>query len=141
MGAMPPAKVVNEVKAQWHRGVFDKQRGDAGTDRLREWLMDDNYLQTKIEFEIQNVSDEERRVTFNIQPGTRSNKVVIAFEGASGIDSNMLDKIIEQQRLERKLYTDPLVVTELLQRSHRADRARGSGRGEVQRAERHGFRQ
>ena len=119
MGAMPPAKVVNEVKAQWHRGVFDKQRGDAGTDRLREWLMDDNYLQTKIEFEIQNVSDEERRVTFNIQPGTRSNKVVIAFEGASGIDSNMLDKIIEQQRLERKLYTDPLVVTELLQRYYR----------------------
>ena len=83
---MPPAKVVEEVKTQWHRGVFDKQRADAGTDRLREWLMDDNYLQAKVEYEIQNVSDQERRITFQIQPGTRSDKVVLAFEGASGID-------------------------------------------------------
>ena len=66
--------------------MFDKQRADAGTDRLREWLMDDNYLQAKVEYEIQNVSDQERRITFRIQPGTRSDKVVLAFEGASGID-------------------------------------------------------
>ena len=121
MGGMPPAKVIEEVKTQWHRGVFDKQRGDAGTDRLREWLMDDNYLQAKISYDIQNVSDQERRVTFNIQPGTRSDKVVLAFEGASGIDPDMLDKLVAQQRLERKLFTDPLVVTELLERYYREE--------------------
>jgi outer membrane protein assembly complex protein YaeT len=119
MGATPPGRVVEEVRTQWHRGVFDKQRADAGTDRLREWLMDDNYLQAKVEYEIQNVSDLERRVTFRIQPGTRSDKVVLAFEGASGIDPDDLDTIIEQQRLERKLFTDPLVVTELLERYYR----------------------
>jgi len=119
MGVTPPGKVVEEVKTQWHRGVFDKQRADAGTDRLREWLMDDNYLQAKVEYEIQTVSDQERRITFRIQPGTRSDKVVLAFEGASGIDPDELDKIVEQQKLERKLFTDPLVVTELLQRYYR----------------------
>ena len=119
MGAMPPAKVVEEVRTQWHRGVFDKQRADAGTDRLREWLMDDNYLQVKVESEIQNVSDQQRRVTFHIQPGTRSDKVVLAFEGASGIEPDVLNKIVEQQKLERKLFTDPLVVTELLRRYYR----------------------
>ncbi len=118
-GAMPPGKVVDEVRAQWHRGVFDKQRADAATDRLREWLMDDNYLQAKVEYEIQNVSDQQRRVTFKMQPGTRSDKVVLAFEGASGLDPDALDKIVEQQKLERKLFTDPLVVTELLERYYR----------------------
>ena len=45
--------------------------------------------------------------------------MVLAFEGASGIDPDELDKIVEQQKLERKLFTDPLVVTELLQRYYR----------------------
>ena len=29
-GATPPGKVQEEVRAQWHRGVFDKQRADDG---------------------------------------------------------------------------------------------------------------
>jgi hypothetical protein len=118
-GAEPPGKVVEEVRTQWHRGVFDKQRADAGADRLREWLMDDNYLQARVDYEIQNVSDRERRVTFRIQRGTRSGKVVLAFEGASGIAPDDLDKIVEQQHLERRLFTDPLVVTGLLERYYR----------------------
>jgi outer membrane protein assembly factor BamA len=119
VGAPPPGKVVEEVRTQWHRGVFDKQRADAGADRLREWLLDDNYLQARVDYEIQNVSDQERRVTFRIEPGPRSRQVVLAFEGAAGIDPDTLDKIVEQQRLERKLFTDPLVVTELLERYYR----------------------
>ena len=56
---------------------------------------------------------------FNIQPGPRSQKVVLAFEGASGIDPDQLDKIVDQQKLERQLFTDPIVVTELLERYYR----------------------
>jgi outer membrane protein assembly complex protein YaeT len=118
-GAMPPAKVQEQVKTQWFRGVFDKQRGDDGVDALREWLMGDNYLQPKITYQIQDAGDDQRRVVFQIEPGMRSERVVLAFEGASGIDPDVLDKIVEQQKLERKLFTDPLVVTELLQRFYR----------------------
>jgi outer membrane protein assembly factor BamA/autotransporter translocation and assembly factor TamB len=119
MGATPPAKVVEEVRTKWHRGVFDKQRADDGLESLRAWLMDDNHLQAKIEYQIQNVSDQERRVIFQIQPGPRSQKVVLAFEGASGINPDELDKIVNDQKLERQLFADPLVVTELLKRYYR----------------------
>ncbi|HZM59425.1 MAG TPA: translocation/assembly module TamB domain-containing protein [Vicinamibacterales bacterium] len=119
MGATPPQKVQEQVKTQWHRGVFDKQRGDDGIDRLREWLMGDNYLQPKITYEVQGAGDDRRRVVFQIEPGMRSEKIVLAFEGASRIHPRVLDKIVEQQKMERKLFTDPLVVTELLQRFYR----------------------
>jgi outer membrane protein assembly complex protein YaeT len=119
MGATPPKKVQEEVRTQWHRGVFDKQRGDDSVDALREWLMEDKFLQAKIEYQIQDVADGQRRVLFQIQPGPRSDKVVLAFEGASGIAPDRLDKIVNQQRLERQLFTDPVVVTELLQRYYR----------------------
>ena len=118
-GATPPGKVQEEVRAQWHRGVFDKQRADAGLETLRAWLMDDNYLQPKITYRIEDAATDRRRVTFQVEPGTRSEKVVLAFEGASAIDPDVLDKIIAQQKLERKLFTDPFVVTELLQKYYR----------------------
>ena len=31
-GATPPAKIQDEVRIQWHRGVFDKQRADDGVE-------------------------------------------------------------------------------------------------------------
>jgi outer membrane protein assembly complex protein YaeT len=119
MGAQPPKKIQDEVRTQWHRGVFDKQRADDGADSLREWLMGDNHLQAKVDYQIQDVSNGQRRVVFNMQPGPQSQKVVLAFEGASGIDPDQLDKIVEQQKLERQLFTDPIVVTELLERYYR----------------------
>ncbi len=119
MGATPPEKIVEEIRTQWHRGVFDKQRADDGADALREWLMADNHLQAKVEYQIQDVADGQRRVVYQIEPGARSQKVVLAFEGASGIDPDELDKIVDQQGLERQLFTDPIVVTELLERFYR----------------------
>jgi outer membrane protein assembly complex protein YaeT len=119
VGATPPKKVQDEVRTQWHRGVFDKQRADDGVDALREWLMADNHLQPKIDYQLQDVANGERRVVFNLQPGPQSQKVVLAFEGASGIHPDQLDKIVNQQKLERQLFTDPAVVTELLERYYR----------------------
>jgi len=119
-GSMPPPKKVqDEVRTQWHRGVFDKQRGDAGVSRIREWLLGDNYLQPKVEYQLQDDADGKRHVTFQTDPGARSEKIVMAFEGASGISPDVLDAIIAQQKLERKLFTDPTVVTQLLQRYYR----------------------
>jgi outer membrane protein assembly complex protein YaeT len=118
-GATPPSKVQDELKTQWHRGVFDKQRGEAGVSRIREWLLGDNFLQGKVDFHLEDGADGHRFVTFNTETGPKSTKIVMAFEGASGISPDVLDAIVEQQKLERKLFTDPIVVTELLQRYYR----------------------
>jgi outer membrane protein assembly complex protein YaeT len=98
--------------------VFDTQRGNDSVRVLREWLMLDRYLQPTVEYSVQDIG-AGRQVVFRIQPGPKYRKVVIAFEGASGIDPGRLDKIIEQQRLERQLFTDPNSVTNLLQRYYR----------------------
>jgi outer membrane protein insertion porin family len=57
-----------------------------------------------------------REVVYEIDPGPRYDKVVLAFEGAVAIAPKRLDGILEQQRLERQLFTDPASVTDLLQR-------------------------
>ena len=118
-GLTPPQSVQEEVRLQWQRGVFDKQRADAGVSALRQWLMTDGYMQPKLEYMIDDSAADQRVVTFMIQSGSRYNRVLLAFEGASGIDPDELVKIVNQQKLERKLFTDPLVVTELLQRYYR----------------------
>ena len=47
--------------------------------------MADNYLH-KIEPRVEDVAEGHRRVVFEIRPGSQSQKVVLAFEGASGIE-------------------------------------------------------
>jgi outer membrane protein assembly complex protein YaeT len=118
-GVTPPSTVQDDVKTQWRRGVFDKQRGDAGRGAIREWLLGDNFVQSKVDFRLEDGADGHRRVTFNTDPGAKSAKIVMVFEGASGVSPNELDRIVEQQHLERKLFTDALVVTGLLQRYYR----------------------
>ena len=115
-GVTPPKAIQDEVNQQWHRGVFDKQRAEDVADTLREWLMIDGYLQPKVEYAITDDAADHRAIAYTIQTGPHYDKVVLAFDGASGVDPDDLDKIVYQQKLERKLFTDPLVVTELLQR-------------------------
>jgi outer membrane protein assembly factor BamA/autotransporter translocation and assembly factor TamB len=118
-GMTPPQSVQDEVRTQWHRGVFDKQRADDGVEALREWLMTGGHLQPKVQYRFDSDSAERRQVTFTIESGPHYDKVILAFDGASGIDPDALDKIVNQQGLEPQLFTDPLVVTELLKRYYR----------------------
>ena len=81
--------------------------------------MIDGYLQPKVNYTIDDSSPERRRVTFQVEAGPHYDKVVLAFDGASGIDPDELDAIVDSQGLERQLFTDPIVVTELLARYYR----------------------
>jgi len=117
-GAVPPKKVQEEVRAAWNHGVFDRQRGNDGVRTIKEWLIRDKYLQARVDYEIED-HPQRRRVVFRMQPGTRYDKVVLAFEGASGIGPDRLDKIVEDQRLEGQLFTEPGTVTDLLERYYR----------------------
>ncbi len=114
-GATPPSKIQQRVRTAWHHGVFDRQRGNDSVRAVREWLMLDNYLQPRVEYELTE-SGQQRQVVFHIQPGPRYDNVLLVFEGASGIGPDHLNKIIAQRHLERQLFTDPAEVTSLLQR-------------------------
>lgn len=118
-GAAPPGKVQEEVRRQWHRGVFDAQRTDDAAETLVEWLMRDDHLQGKVGYRVDDSTPERRVVTFDITPGPRFSQVLLEFQGASGIPADELNQVIDEQKLERQLFTDPTVVTELLQRLYR----------------------
>jgi outer membrane protein assembly complex protein YaeT len=117
-GAVPPSNIVAQVHNAWLHGVFDKQRGEDTVQTLREWLIHDSYLQPTVEYDLEDLG-ERRRVLFRIQPGPRYEKVVLAFEGASSIEADRLQGIIDQQHLEDQLFTNPTVVTSLLERYYR----------------------
>ena len=118
-GMTPPRKVQDKVRVQWHRGVFDAQRTDDTAETVQEWLMRDDYLQAKVVARVDDSNPERRMVRFEITPGARSTKVLLVFNGASAIKPGELDQVIDEQKLERQLFTDPVVVTELLQRLYR----------------------
>jgi len=118
-GVTPPQDVQDEVRMQWHRGVFDKQRADDGAEAIREWLMTGGYLQPKVEYAFVGDSADRREIVYTIDSGPHYDKVVLAFEGAAGVSPDELVGIVDSQRLERPLFTDPAVVTELLQRYYR----------------------
>ncbi len=118
-GATPPRKVQDEVRLQWHRGVFDAQRTDDAAETLIEWLMRDDHLQAKVDYRIDDSNPDRRVVRFDVAPGPRSSKVLLEFQGASAIPADELNQVIDEQKLERQLFTDPTVVTELLQRLYR----------------------
>ena len=118
LGGPVPDDVRDEVRLKWHRGVFDAQRVDDGVETLRAWLIGDSHLQPKVDYTVKDTS-QGREVVFQVTPGPKYDKVVLAFEGAVAIDPKELDAIVDDQNLERQLFTDPLVVTELLQRYYR----------------------
>jgi outer membrane protein assembly complex protein YaeT len=118
-GANPPAKVVDEIRTKWRRGVFDTQRLDDSIEAIKGWLMADNYLQPDVQGSVDDIGPDERRVRFGITPGPRFSRVMLAFNGAHGISPDELDTIIGDQNLEIELFTDPAVVTTLLERYYR----------------------
>ncbi len=117
-GTTPPQDVQDALRERWHRGVFDKQRGEGGVEVLREWLMDESRLQPSIAYRIEDASDQ-RQIVFSVTPGPQYRSIALAFEGASGVDPDQLDRIVDDQQMERQLFTDAEEVTDLLRRYYR----------------------
>jgi outer membrane protein assembly complex protein YaeT len=115
-GMALPDRIVREARLQWQRGVFDTQRIDDVQEVVRGWLMDERYLQAKVSGAVEDPGADLRVARFRVEPGPRFEAVVLAFEGAAGVAASVLDAIVDQQDLERELFTDPLQVTTLLER-------------------------
>jgi outer membrane protein assembly complex protein YaeT len=142
-----PGSVRDEVKKAWQRGVFDAQRTDDAVRILRTRLVDDGYLQAAVTPKVSLPSDGEKRVLFQVEPGTRYGAVQLRFEPAAGngapardragavapdhspapqlpavtaIPAKELERVIEKQRLRTALLTDPARVAAALTAHYRA---------------------
>lgn len=109
-----PRKVERQVEEVWTAGVFDAQRLEDAREVLREWLVEDNYLQPQIEYRVSGDSSA-KRVLFDIQPGPKFSKVTTEFEGISFKPAE-LREVLQSQKLETAVYTKPGRVSELLRR-------------------------
>jgi hypothetical protein len=83
--------------------------------------MRDNYLEPRVDVHIEDTPEGDRHVRIGIVPGPKFARVTLAFEGAVGIDPDVLVDIVHDQDLEEDLFTDPVVVTELLRRYYREE--------------------
>ena len=128
-GYTPSNKLLKQARKIWHRGVFDTQRADDVKDALKARLVDDRYLDAKIDYTFDTGTSDapvtgtaataDRRITFHVQPGVKFDKVILAFSNASAISSDDLGGIVKSQKLGPKVFTDPESVTTLLQRVYR----------------------
>jgi outer membrane protein assembly factor BamA/autotransporter translocation and assembly factor TamB len=118
-GSPPPRKFVNQARALWHRGFFDTQRAEDIRDALKGRLVEQRYLDPKIEYTVDPDDQTARRVTFRVDAGTRFDHVDLVFAGAHGIAEHELRSVVKDQKLGPKVYTDPEAVTDLLQRLYR----------------------
>ncbi|MGE3276631.1 MAG: translocation/assembly module TamB domain-containing protein [Vicinamibacterales bacterium] len=118
-GATIPDEVREEVARQWQRGVFDSQRADDGREAIRAWLMRDGHLDPDITWKVDEDGAGRRVAIFTVDPGVRFEHVRLEFDGAQGVDPDVLRDIVSEQDLEDEVYTDPTVVTELLERYYK----------------------
>ena len=115
-GAVPPRKSWRKSRTQWNRGVFDSQRIDDSNEVVTGWLMDDNYLQPQVRTTVHEVppGPAQRRLSHSNRAALHDSAAGV--RGRRGIRPKELDDIVNQQGLERELFTDPAQVTELLER-------------------------
>jgi outer membrane protein assembly complex protein YaeT len=114
-GIAIPNDLQKEIRESWQSGVFDIQRADDAMRLLRDWLVKEDYLQSKVEYLVSH-SGERKRVTFDINPGPKFENVALEFDGASGLTPKRLQEVIEDQKLERDVYVAPGRVTDTLTR-------------------------
>jgi len=118
-GSPPPRGFVDRARALWHRGFFDTQRAEDIRDALKGRLVEQRYLDPKIEYAFDPDVQAARHVTFRVDAGARFDRVDLVFSGAHGIAEHELRSVVKDQKLGPKVYTDPGSVTDLLQRLYR----------------------
>jgi outer membrane protein assembly complex protein YaeT len=115
-GISVPNDIQKKVRETWRGGVFDMQRSDDAMQALRSWLVDEDYLQSKVEYSVVTPSEDRKRVVFDIQPGPKFTNVELAFEGARGLPESKLRDVVHDQKLTTEVYVAPAKVTDTLTR-------------------------
>lgn len=118
-GYNPPAGTKKDVRHIWRTRVFDGQRLEDAADAIRLALLDDRYLEPKIESRILTPDPGRKQVVFDIQPGPHYKESKVEIRGAAKIEQKELLGVLKDQKLLDKAYTDPKPATDLLQAYYR----------------------
>lgn len=109
------------IREIWSSGVFDFQRGEEALAAIRQSLVRRGYLQPRLDVEVSTPSEEEKRVLFRIEPGTRFRHVELSFQGVSAFSPEFLREQLEEAGLMEDLYLQPDRVVSFLRRKYREE--------------------
>jgi outer membrane protein assembly complex protein YaeT len=115
----PPGGLRKRVEQSWREGLFNEQRSRNAVALIRQELISDGYLQAEVEATIGRTDAANERVLFEIAPGKQYRGVRVVFEGARGVEASELRKVLSQQKLEARIYTDPQHVSDVLRSYYR----------------------
>ena len=110
-----PGSVRKQVRKIWQQGVFDQQRTSDAIEAIRGALVDRGYLENKLTDSIKMEAEDQKRVIFDIQPGTHFSDVKTVFPGANAISPDTLADVLKDGDLNGKLLTQPADVRDLIQ--------------------------
>ncbi len=113
-------KVRQRVRDLWREGVFDAQRINDSERAIREELVDEGYLQAKVDHVVSTPSENHKRVVFEISLGTRFHDVQLEFSGASSFRDSELKQQLEKAKLIQAVYTSPGKVSDFLSQFYRS---------------------
>lgn len=115
-----PAGLLDEMRREWSRAVFDGFLLEALSRIVRSHLTGDGFLRAIIDAEVQPASDEARKeILIRIEPGPRSSRRALAIDGASGIDEDTVRSFIRVQDLETTAWTEPVAIEDEVARFYR----------------------
>ena len=119
-GATPPQSVQDVVRTKWHRGVFDKQRADDGAEALAR-MADDRWL-SAAEGRLRDrrtTRPTTARSSTRFRPDRTTTRWCWRSRAPPASIPTSSTRSSTSRNSSAQLFTDPLVVTELLARYYR----------------------
>ena len=118
-GFRPGRGVEKKIRQQWLTGVFDAQRADDAADALRDDLVRQGYLASRIDHTIETPEPSRKRVVFDIQTGDKFDTPKLVFAGAKSREESELRKLLKDQKLTLAALTKPEAAVDLISRHYR----------------------
>lgn len=114
-GRALPDDVVSRMRETWTRAVFDGFLLDELQTLVREHLVNDGFLQSELEIEVQDQRDLGRKeIVLRISEGPRTDERQIAFRGNERLSSDALQTFIRRQGVDVTGWADPEPLTRTL---------------------------
>lgn len=115
-GYSPSRALRKRIRETWMAGIFDVQRAGDAAAEIRQELLNDRYVEAKVEYQINSADAEHKRVTFDIQPGLRFETYKIVFAGATHVEESDLRQLLRDQKAENEAITKPRHIIDLVAR-------------------------
>ncbi len=120
-GADPAGHARKRVRQAWSRGVFGEQRLSDAVDALLVWLDGERRYQAAVQTEVREVSDDQRRIVFDIERGPAFDALEPVFAGAESVEPERLALILDRGGLREQLRAEPREVARMLTRYYRQE--------------------